>query len=142
MWFAATVTYLPTVDNKAVCEISHNRPNWSLRISADRNRFTSGPQRRIGSAHFRLPSGTCWVYRETVDMPSTNLVLNSTLALLNMPSFSDTTMNCGKKRGESPSAICLPPLRPPPRPPSCGPIRQHTKRQTAPFSAVRRRLWR
>ena len=27
-------------------------------------------------------------------MPSTNLVLNSTLALLNMPSLSDTTMNC------------------------------------------------
>lgn len=29
----------------------------------------------------------------TVDMPSTNLVLKSTLALLNMPSFRDTTMN-------------------------------------------------
>lgn len=29
-----------------------------------------------------------------VDMPSTNLVLKSTLALLNMPFFRDTTMNC------------------------------------------------
>ena len=29
----------------------------------------------------------------TVDTPSTNLVLKITLALLNIPSFSDTTMN-------------------------------------------------
>ena len=29
----------------------------------------------------------------TVDTPSTNFVLKSTLALLNMPSFRDTTMN-------------------------------------------------
>lgn len=31
--------------------------------------------------------------RLTVDVPSTNLVLNSTLALLNMPSFRDTMTN-------------------------------------------------
>lgn len=31
--------------------------------------------------------------RVTVDTPSTNLVLKMTLALLNMPSFRDTTMN-------------------------------------------------
>jgi hypothetical protein len=43
--------------------------------------------------------------RVTVDTPSTNLVRNMTLALLNMPSLSDTTMNwlcSGKRRkGES-----------------------------------------
>ena len=33
------------------------------------------------------------LYLATVDTPSTNLVLKSTLALLNMPSFRDTTMN-------------------------------------------------
>lgn len=37
--------------------------------------------------------------RVTVDTPSTNLVLKITLALLNMPSFRDTTMNwlCGQQ---------------------------------------------
>lgn len=34
---------------------------------------------------------TVWVI---VDIPSTNLVRNSTLALLNIPSFRDTMMNC------------------------------------------------
>ncbi|KAG7279621.1 hypothetical protein CRUP_011714 [Coryphaenoides rupestris] len=33
-----------------------------------------------------------------MDMPSTNLVLNNTLALVNMPSFSDTTTNCRRER--------------------------------------------
>ena len=33
------------------------------------------------------------VCRVTVDTPSTNLVLKRTFALLNIPSFSDTTMN-------------------------------------------------
>lgn len=32
--------------------------------------------------------------RVTVETPSTNLVRKTTLALLNIPSFSDTTMNC------------------------------------------------
>ena len=38
----------------------------------------------------------CWfcVYRVTVETPSMNLVLYKTLALLNMPSLRDTTMNC------------------------------------------------
>jgi hypothetical protein len=37
--------------------------------------------------------------RVTVDTPSTNLVLKMTLALLNMPSFRDTTINwlCGQQ---------------------------------------------
>ncbi len=36
--------------------------------------------------------------RATVETPSTNLVRNSTLALLNIPSFRDTTINYkGKK---------------------------------------------
>ena len=34
-----------------------------------------------------------WVVRPTVDIPSTNLVRKRTLALLNMPSFRDTTIN-------------------------------------------------
>ena len=38
-----------------------------------------------------LSAGTVLV---TVDTPSTNLVLKMQLALLNMPSFRDTTMNC------------------------------------------------
>lgn len=40
--------------------------------------------------------------RVTVDTPSTNLVLKMTLALLNMPSFRDTTMNwlCGGAKRE------------------------------------------
>ena len=37
--------------------------------------------------------GWDWAYRVTVETPSTNLVLKRTLALLNMPSFRDTTMN-------------------------------------------------
>ena len=37
-----------------------------------------------------------WIVRVTVDMPSTNLVLNKTFALLNMPSLRDTMMNCNK----------------------------------------------
>ena len=32
--------------------------------------------------------------RVTLDTPSTNLVRKMTFALLNIPSFSDTTMNC------------------------------------------------
>lgn len=35
--------------------------------------------------------------RVTVDMPSTNLVLKRTLALVNMPSFKDTTTNWREK---------------------------------------------
>lgn len=35
--------------------------------------------------------------RDTADMPSTNFVLNRTLALVNMPSFRDTTINCREK---------------------------------------------
>ena len=42
-----------------------------------------------GGAHARALT-----VRVTADTPSTNLVQNSTLALLNMPSLSDTTMNC------------------------------------------------
>ena len=34
-----------------------------------------------------------WVYRVTVETPSMKRVLNSTLALLNMPSLRDTTIN-------------------------------------------------
>lgn len=34
-----------------------------------------------------------WAYRATVDTPSTNLVRKSTFALLNIPSFRETTMN-------------------------------------------------
>lgn len=37
--------------------------------------------------------GFC-AYLVTVDTPSTNFVLNNTLALLNIPSFNDTTINC------------------------------------------------
>lgn len=40
--------------------------------------------------------------RVTVDMPSTNLVLKRTLALVNMPSFKDTTTNC-REETETPS---------------------------------------
>jgi hypothetical protein len=40
---------------------------------------------------------TVWV---TVDIPSTNFVRNSTLALLNIPSFRDTMINC---KGKYPS---------------------------------------
>lgn len=51
-----------------------------------------------------LLSNLCWCLeappsfwfctnRPTVDTPSTNLVLKRTLALLNIPSFSDTTIN-------------------------------------------------
>lgn len=35
----------------------------------------------------------CWTYLVTVETPSTNLVLYKTLALLNIPSFKETTMN-------------------------------------------------
>lgn len=35
-----------------------------------------------------------WTNLATVEMPSTNFVLNKTLALLNIPSFSETTINC------------------------------------------------
>ena len=35
----------------------------------------------------------CCTYRVTVETPSTNFVLNSTLALLNIPSFRETTIN-------------------------------------------------
>ena len=38
--------------------------------------------------------GWFWVYLVTVETPSTNLVLKRTLALLNIPSFSETTINC------------------------------------------------
>lgn len=47
-----------------------------------------------------LPPPPAWLAAEllservTVLTPSTNLVRKMTLALLNMPSFSDTTMNC------------------------------------------------
>lgn len=44
-----------------------------------------------------LPSWA-WAVRVTVETPSTNLVLKRTLALVNMPSFRDTTMNCRHKR--------------------------------------------
>ena len=43
---------------------------------------------RAGAAHRRAVT-----VRVTADTPSTNLVRKSTLALLNMPSLSDTTMN-------------------------------------------------
>lgn len=39
---------------------------------------------------FVLEATVLW----TVETPSTNFVRNRTLALLNMPSFNDTTMNC------------------------------------------------
>ena len=41
--------------------------------------------------------GWFWTVRVTVETPSTNLVLKRTLALLNIPSFSDTTINCKGK---------------------------------------------
>ena len=44
----------------------------------------------VGPSAKRARSGTI---RVTVDTPSTNLVRNSTLALLNIPSFRETTMN-------------------------------------------------
>lgn len=40
----------------------------------------------------------CCTYRVTVETPSTNFVLNSTLALLNIPSFRETTMNCKRNK--------------------------------------------
>ena len=43
---------------------------------------------------FSLPlCYTCITYLVTVETPSTNFVLKRTLALLNIPSFSETTMN-------------------------------------------------
>jgi len=48
----------------------------------------------LASSDFR-----CTV-RETVDTPSTNLVRKMTLALLNIPSLSDTTTNCHRSRQE------------------------------------------
>ena len=54
-------------------------------------RNTDTRKRQI-SAHFLLLWS--WVVRLTVDIPSTNFVLKSTLALLNMPSLRLTTMNC------------------------------------------------
>ena len=35
----------------------------------------------------------CCTWRVTVETPSTNFVLNRTLAFENMPSFKETTMN-------------------------------------------------
>lgn len=42
----------------------------------------------------RLTSFLYGVVLSTTDVPSLNLVLNKTLALLNMPSFNETTKNC------------------------------------------------
>lgn len=50
------------------------------------------PARPPRAAVFSPPAASFTV-RVTVDTPSTNLVLKITFALLNMPSFSDTTMN-------------------------------------------------
>ncbi|KAG7238365.1 hypothetical protein INR49_030962 [Caranx melampygus] len=44
--------------------------------------------------------------RVTVDMPSTNFVLNRTLALVNIPSFRDTTINWREKGHAAASAVC------------------------------------
>ena len=44
-------------------------------------------------------AGRVGTVRVTVDTPSTNLVRKRVLALLNMPSLSDTTMNCGVRSG-------------------------------------------
>lgn len=41
-----------------------------------------------------------WVCLVTVDTPSTNFVLNRILALLNIPSFRETTMNWGERERE------------------------------------------
>jgi len=49
--------------------------------------YTAKATESLSAAH------CLWTWRVTVDTPSTNLVLNSTFALLNIPSFSDTTTN-------------------------------------------------
>ena len=61
-------------------------------------RCTYWPGREGGACHQPLyflagPVFWLWTVRDTVDIPSTNLVRNRTLALLNMPSLSETTMN-------------------------------------------------
>ena len=52
------------------------------------------PARPSGPGPSPSREGWFWAYRVTVDTPSTNFVLKRTLALLNIPSLRETTMNC------------------------------------------------
>lgn len=51
------------------------------------------PARPRGPGPSPSREGWLWAYRVTVDTPSTNFVLKRTLALLNIPSLRETTMN-------------------------------------------------
>lgn len=100
-------------DTAALCTHPHTRPTPTHIWASKKRRATGCSGTRF--THFRLHLGTTLragaVHRTagsraalpgaklTVDTPSTNLVRKMTLALLNIPSLSDTTMNCGPREG-------------------------------------------
>ena len=73
-------------------KVAAQQPSGQLiaRMTSCRQKISGG---KLGQPPLYFLRFGVWTVRDTVDIPSTNLVRKSTLALLNIPSFRETTMN-------------------------------------------------